>query len=143
MTTVLPAAVSVLLAGGLLSGCATPIVAARPERPVAVTPTGVARPVDVDTASSVPRAARACVGSGSGFSLSLALGVSGAADPVKAAVWFVAHARVPGYGDFSSAWVVTARDASGATVTGGNVQLHTFLLKDKTWVVDGGQHCGP
>jgi hypothetical protein len=143
MSAVLPATVSVLLVGGLVAGCATPVAAARPERPAAVTHTSIARPVGVDRPSSAPRAARACVGPGSGFSLSLALGVSGAKDPVKAAAWFVAHARVPGYGDSSSAWVLTARDVSGATVTAGNVQLHTFLLKDKTWVVDGGQRCGP
>jgi hypothetical protein len=143
MTVVLRPAVSVVLACGLLSGCAKSLAPAGRARPVGVTHTILARSVDADTAPSVPRASRACVGSASAFSLSLALGVSGAVDPIQAAVWFVEHAGVPGYGDSSSAWVVTAREVSGATVTAGAVQLHTLLLKDKTWVVDGGQRCGP
>jgi hypothetical protein len=134
-------AASAVLACGLLSGCADSIAPAGTPKPAAVADTSVAKPVGRDATPSVPAGA-ACVGSSAAFSLSLVLGVSGVADPVKAAVWFVSHGDVPGYGDASSAWIVTARDAAGATVSAGTVRLHALLLRNKSWVVDGGQRCG-
>lgn len=145
MTTGLRLAALTVMLCWLLVGCARSIAPTGPLKPVAVTHTTVARAVEVPTSQPVSPTAEVCVGSASasGFSLSLALSASGVADPLKAAVWFVAHGGVSGYGDPSSAWVVTARDVSGATVTAGTVRLHAFLLKNNTWVVDGGQRCGP
>jgi hypothetical protein len=75
------------------------------------------------------------------FSASIALGISGAPTPMKAAEGFVAHGSVPGYGDASSRWQITGHDAQGVTLTAGSVRLHALQLRDKTWVVDSGERC--
>jgi len=131
------------MAVGLLSGCAndTRVV---PGSGGSKSPAGAPTSVVVQesgTGTSAPPGAGGCSGGAAAFSLSLVPGLSGEPTPVKAAERFVVHGGIPGYGDASSRWQISARDSFGVTVTAGPVRLHALQLKDKTWAIDGGQRC--
>jgi hypothetical protein len=130
------AGATLALAAGLLSACAT-VHGTTPGS--GGTTASSASPMGRSVVSS-PVAAGGCQARAA-FSASIALGISGAPTPMKAAEGFVAHGSVPGYGDASSRWQITGHDAQGVTLTAGSVRLHALQLRDKTWVVDSGERC--
>jgi hypothetical protein len=130
----------VVLAVGLLSACANVNGVAPASSPTKQTTAApLTTPVSPGGASSAARAGGCSAGAA--FALSLPLGISGAPTPVQAAERFVVHGGVPGYGNSSSRWQISAHDAQGVTLTAGSVRLHALQLHDKTWVVDSGERC--
>ena len=134
-----------LAAAVLLSACATRVNRVAPRAPT-VTYTSHTSAATMPTSSKAgPGTVPPCRGAGSGFSLSLADGFRGSADPVAAARWFARHGAVAGYGNPSSVWVVAdpwSFRRGAATLVNGTVSLHAVLLPNRTWAVDSGTRCG-
>jgi len=80
--------------------------------------------------------------SGRGFALSLARDTGGAPTPERAAEELAASGSQAGVTPAPNGWTVTARDANGATLVAGRVELHTLRLRDHTWAIDSGEICG-
>ena len=76
-----------------------------------------------------------------GFELSIAHGVVGSPSPRQAAVSFVKHGGVSGFGTAAAKWVLT-RDAHGVMLHDATTFLHVVQLPTGGWVVDSGGHCG-
>lgn len=76
-----------------------------------------------------------------GFELSIAHGVVGSPSPRQAAVTFVEHGGVSGFGTASTRWVLT-RDDEGVMLHDATTFLHVVQLATGGWVVDSGGHCG-
>jgi hypothetical protein len=90
----------------------------------------------------------ACVRTGAGFALSIAMNGGGELTPLAAAVGFGEHGGVPGYRAAAAKWITApnptdsnGQDAGGVTLRAGGVYLHAVQLQDGTWAVDSGGHC--
>jgi ABC-type phosphate transport system substrate-binding protein len=134
------AGVTLALAAGLLSACAT-VDGSAPGSGSATASSAAPPQLAMrrsDASSSV--SAGGCQARAA-FTTSIALGFSGAPTPLKAVEDFVLHGSVPGYGDAASRWQITGHDAQGVTLTAGPVRLHALQLTHRTWVVDSGERC--
>jgi len=115
---------STLLAGLVLTGCGKAVAPA-------------SAPLTPGSTTASPHE---CA-SGRVFALSLVRDTGGAPTPERAAEVFAANPSQTGVTPAPHGWTVTARDAHGAKLVAGRVELHAVRGRDGTWQVDSGEVC--
>ena len=148
-----------LFAAGCVAGSASPAITAVDRTTSAKSPTAHSTSVPSlpggVVASSVASGAeanhplqatttavtRSCDGRMSGFSASIAAGVSGAPTPLGALKVFLAAPYEPAYSAPLDQWQVKARSVHGVTYSAKAVNVTITELPDRTWIVTSGETC--
>ena len=125
-------AVVVAILAVMPAGCA----ASKPAIAIAAVHSSAARPPATATA-----AGRSCSGGGSGFSVSIAVGQTGAPTPAGALQHFLSAPDEPGYSAAFDQWHETTGSARSVIYSAGPLSVTISELPDRTWFVTDGQTC--
>ena len=127
-------AVVVAILAVMPAGCA----AGKPAIAIAAVHSDAAPPPATATA-----AGRSCSGGGSGFSVSIAVGQTGAPTPAGALQHFLSAPDENGYSAAFDQWRPSTGSANTVIYSAGPSSVTISELPDKTWFVTNGETCGP